>query len=269
MTVVSRGEGLVEGKVALVTGAGSGIGRATALLLAQEGASAVVVCDIDADAAQATAEEVLAIGAAALGVGTDVGNRSQVDALLRSAVDHFGRVDCAVNNAGVRGRSALLVDYTDEDWRSVMQVNLDGVFYCLRAELQVMRGQGGGAIVNVSSGTTAGPRAELGAYVSSKFGVLGLSRVAAAESARDGIRVNAVLPGSTRTPMMDEYLAGLPGAEAVAVKLAGMPQGRLGDPAEIAEVIVWLCSARASFVNAVSLLADGGIHSFSFRPASN
>ena len=258
-------QGLAEGKVALVTGAGSGIGRATALLFAAEGAQAVVVSDVDEDTAQETLQLLKKEGHEGIAVRTDVSRPEEVDALVASTVAQYGRLDCAVNNAGVRGRLSEIADLGDAEWRRVLGVNLDGVFFCLRAQIRAMRLSGaGGAIVNISSGTTADPKAELGAYAATKFGVLGLTRVAAAETARDGIRVNAVLPGSTRTAMLEQYLALDPAVEARVVE--GMPQGRLGTSDELAEAIVWLCSPRSSFVNAVSLLVDGGVHSFAQRP---
>jgi NAD(P)-dependent dehydrogenase (short-subunit alcohol dehydrogenase family) len=257
-------EGLVENKVVLVTGAGSGIGRATARLAGEEGAAVVVVSDVDESKAMETVRSMQEAGYEALAVGTDVSDVDQVNSLIDTIVERYGRLDCAVNNAGVRGRAIRLGDLDDDEWRRVQSVNLDGVFYCLRAELRAMAHAGGGAIVNISSGSTADPKPELGAYVASKFGVLGLTRVAAGEYAMDNVRVNAVLPGSTRTPMLEEYLSLDPTAEAKAIE--SMPQQRLGTPDELAEAIVWLCSPRSSFVNAVTLLVDGGLHSFSLRP---
>jgi NAD(P)-dependent dehydrogenase (short-subunit alcohol dehydrogenase family) len=262
--VTTSRDGLVEGKVVLVTGAGSGIGRATALLCGNEGAAVVVVSDVDEVGAVETAQLLEKGGREAMAVRTDVARVDEVDALIDTVVERYGRLDCAVNNAGVRGRAARLGDCTVDEWRRVVSVNLDGVFYCLRAELRAMRANGGGAIVNISSGTTADPKPELGPYVASKFGVLGLTRVAAGEYAIDNIRVNAVLPGSTRTPMLEEYLSLDPSVEAQVI--AGMPQQRLGRPDELAEAIVWLCSPRSSFVNAVTLLVDGGLHSFAHGP---
>jgi NAD(P)-dependent dehydrogenase (short-subunit alcohol dehydrogenase family) len=259
--------GLVDGKIALVTGAGSGIGRCTALLFGDEGAAGVVVSDADEATAGETVRLMEEKGHKAIAVRADVSKVGEVEALVAAAVDQFGRLDCAVNNAGVRGDVAPISEVSDDEWHRVIGVNLDGMFYCLRAEIKAMKASGGGAIVNISSGSTADPKAELGPYVASKSGVLGLTRVAAAEVARENIRVNAVLPGSTRTTMLEEYLGLDPTVEERVV--AEMPQGRLGDPHELAEAIVWLCSDRSSFVNAVSLLVDGGLHSFSHRPRPN
>ena len=260
-------DGMVAGKIALVTGAGSGIGRCTALLLGDEGAAGVVVSDADEASALDTVRLMDAKGQTAIAVRADVSEVDDVQALVAVTVARFGRLDSAVNNAGVRGRLAPITDVDDDEWHRVIGVNLDGMFYCLRAEITAMKSTGGGAIVNISSGSTADPKAELGPYVASKFGVLGLTRVAAAEVARDNIRVNAVLPGSTRTTMLEEYLAIDSAVEAKVI--ATMPQGRLGTPDELAEAIVWLCSVRSSFVNAVSLLVDGGMHSFAQRPRPN
>lgn len=258
-------DGLVEGRIALVTGAGSGIGRATALLFGSEGAGGVVVSDVDGTAARETAQMIADRGQRAVAVAADVSKVDDVDRMIHTAIERYGRLDCAVNNAGVRGRMSPLADYVDDDWRRVLSVNLDGVFHCMRAEINAMRaGGGGGSIVNISSGTTADPTPGLSAYVASKFGVLGLTRAVAGETARENIRINAVLPGSTRTAMFEEYLSLDPTVEARV--LASMPQGRLGRPDELAQAIVWLCSDRSSFVNAVCLLVDGGTHSFAHRP---
>jgi NAD(P)-dependent dehydrogenase (short-subunit alcohol dehydrogenase family) len=256
--------GMAQGLVAVVTGAGSGIGRETALLFGREGAEAVVVSDADEARAGETVAMMESAGHTAICVAADVSKVEEVDHLIAMAVGRFGRIDCAVNNAGVRGRLAPLFEIDDAEWHRVIGVNLDGVFFCLRAEIRAMLETGGGAIVNISSGSTADPKAELGPYVSSKFGVLGLTRVAAAEVASRNIRVNAVLPGSTRTPMLEEYMALDATVEDRIVE--SMPQGRLGRADELAEAIVWLCSPRSSFVNAVSLLVDGGLHSFAQRP---
>jgi NAD(P)-dependent dehydrogenase (short-subunit alcohol dehydrogenase family) len=255
---------LVEGKIALVTGAGSGIGRATAELLGEEGAAAVVVSDLDEAKAQETVELLRKSGHEALAIRTDVSRADEVDALVATTIDRYSRIDCAVNNAGVRGQPRKLGDVTDDEWRSVQSVNLDGVFYCLRAEIRAMQRSGGGTIVNTSSGSTAEPTPQLGPYVASKFGVLGLTRVAAGEYASDNIRINAVLPGTIRTPLTEDYWNMDPLLEERSK--AVMPFGKFGEPGEVAEAIVWLCSPRSSFVNAVSLLVDSGMHSFSQRP---
>ena len=255
---------MADGLVALVTGAGSGIGREAALLFGREGAEAVVVSDANAASAAETVSMIEEAGHAAIALVADVSKVDDVERLVAATVERYGRIDCAVNNAGVRGRLAQLTDVDDDEWHRVIGVNLDGVFYCMRAEIRAMLRSGGGAIVNISSGSTADPKAELGPYVASKFGVLGLTRVAAAEVAGRNIRVNAVLPGSTRTTMLEEYMSLDPLVEDRIVD--SMPQRRLGRPEELAEAIVWLCSPRSSFVNAVSLLVDGGMHSFAHRP---
>jgi NAD(P)-dependent dehydrogenase (short-subunit alcohol dehydrogenase family) len=254
--------GLVAGKVAVITGAGSGIGRATAVLLAAEGAVGVVVSDLSADRAAETVEDIRAAGGSALAMATDVTDGSQVDALFEAAFRTWGRVDCAVNNAGVSGPKQPLGEYHDEQWRQVIDVNLSGVFYGIRAAVAVMAGRGG-AIVNVASGAAVHPPAGLGPYAASKAGVVGLTRSAAADYARSGIRINSVLPGPTRTPLWESNLVG-DAVTATQAREARLPMGRAGRPGEIAEAIVWLCSDRASYVHGVDLLVDGGSHAFQF-----
>ena len=246
-----------------MTGGGSGIGRATAQLFAVEGARLVVATDIDGDAAEATARLIGDAGGAAEAVRLDVADREAVHEAVSRVVQAHGSLDCAVNCAGVRGPSAPVADYDPDAWRLVMAVNLDGVFFCMRSEIAAMVTGGGGAIVNVASGAVVEPHAELSAYGASKAAVDHLTRTAAVEYAASGIRINAVLPGRTRTAMLDDYYRQTPGAEKRA--LATAPMGRLGSPSETAEVIVWLCSERASYVAGVSMLADGAYHAG--RPA--
>lgn len=249
---------LAANKVALVTGGGSGIGRASAELFAAEGAKMVVVGDIDAHSAGETAELITQAGFAAVGMGLDVADRAAVHELCEHIVDEHGSLDAAVNCAGVRGPSAMIANYDPEAWRRVMEVNLDGVFYCMQAEIAAMRHSGGGAIVNIASGAVVDPRGGLGAYGASKAAVVHLTRTAAVECASDGIRVNVMLPGRTRTPMLEEYYELTPGAEEEAVAQA--PLGRIGLPSEAANAIVWLCSDSSSYVDGTSLLVDGAQH---------
>ena len=245
----------LAGRVALVTGAASGIGAASAVAFAEAGAR-VAVCDRDLAGAEATAKLIRETGAEACAVGVDVTDAAQVQAMVETVVATFGRLDCAHNNAGITGPSALTADYDRTAWDLVLAVNLTGVFQCLQAELAAMLRTGGGAIVNTASfsGLVAVPR--IPAYVASKHGVVGLTKAAAVEYGRKGIRVNAVCPGSTRTPMVEGFSGGDPKVEEVMA--AASPMRRLAEPEEIARTVVWLCSDEASFVNGHALAVDGG-----------
>ena len=245
----------LTGKVVLVTGAASGIGAASAVAFAAAGA-AVAVCDRDVAGAEATAKVISDTGAQACAVGVDVTDAAQVHAMVEQVVDRFGRLDCAHNNAGITGPAVLTAEYDPAQWELVLGVNLTGVFHCLRHELAAMLRTGGGAIVNTASfsGLVAVPR--ISAYVASKHGVVGLTKAAAVEYGRKGIRVNAVCPGSTRTPMVDGFSGGDPRVEEAMA--AASPMRRLAEPEEIARTVVWLCSDEASFVNGHALAVDGG-----------
>jgi NAD(P)-dependent dehydrogenase (short-subunit alcohol dehydrogenase family) len=247
--------GLVAGKAALVTGAASGIGRASALALAREGAR-VLVSDLDAEGAEAVAKEIAAAGGEARSLRADVTREPDVAALVRAALDAFGRLDCAVNNAGITGGGGLVQDIGLASWQQTLLVNLTSVFLCLKHEIPVMKQQGGGAIVNVASGAGVIAVPGLSPYCASKHGVLGLTKTAAVENARTGVRVNAVCPGSTDTPMLRAAMASSPQLEKMI--LASTPAGRLGLAGEVAEAVLWLCCDRASFVNGDAVLVDGG-----------
>lgn len=248
----------------LVTGGGGGIGRATAGLLAREGAAAVVVADVSAAAADETIALLDLPPGRGLALAVDVSDPSAANKMVDDVVSAFGRIDCAVNNAAVSGGLADLTDVTDEDWQRIHRINLDGVFHCLRAELRAMCAAESGAIVNLSSATILDPKPGLGPYVSTKSGVFGLTSVAAGEGAAYNVRVNAVLPGPTRTTMYEAVLAAEPGLEERVV--ASIPLGRLGLVDDIAEAIVWLCSPRSAYVTATRILVDGGLHSVGARP---
>jgi NAD(P)-dependent dehydrogenase (short-subunit alcohol dehydrogenase family) len=256
MTVSPVPDGSFAGKVALVTGAASGIGRATALAFAQAGAR-VVVADLDATGGQETVESIGASGGAAVFIGTDVADEAAVAALITATVDRFGRLDCAHNNAGLEGVVGRVAEGTREEWDRVLAVNLTGVWLCLKYEIQQMLRQGGGAIVNTAS--TAGLRGSpvSPAYVASKHGVVGLSRKAARDYGTDGIRVNAVCPGVILTPMVEHVLADRPDLEATW--RAGHPIGRFGTADEVAAAVVWLCSEAAAFVTGHAMVVDGGL----------
>ncbi len=243
---------MLAGKVALVTGAASGIGRATALLMAAEGAR-VIAADINADGAAATAGVIAQQGGEALAVTADVTDDAQVAAMVAAGIARFGRLDCAFNNAGVAPvRGEPLGAIEPAEWHRVIAANLTSVFLCLRHEIAAMAGQGG-AIVNTASiaGRIALPLS--GAYVAAKHGVIGLTRNAAVDHAKDGIRVNAVCPGYVETPLASRAIA-----RRWDAIMARVPMARTGTPEEIAELVVWLCSDRAAFVNGEAIAADGG-----------
>jgi len=250
----ARVTGRLEGKVALVTGGASGIGRATALAFAREGAH-LMVADL-APAGEDTAAQARALGAPAEFVRTDVARQADVDQLVARTMVLYGRLDCAFNNAGVEGVLAPVADYPEEVFERVMRVNLFGVWRCLRAEIPRMIEGGGGAIVNTASVGGLVGAGSFSAYVASKHGVVGLTRCAAIDYAAAGIRVNAVCPGVIDTPMLDRLAAGMPGLQEGLAAMA--PMRRLGTPVEIAEAVVWLCSDAASFVTGHTLAVDGG-----------
>lgn len=243
------------GKVALVTGGSFGIGRATALAFARDGAR-VVVADIDAAGGEETVASIVALKGEAIFVHTDVSKNEQVAALVDTTLKAYGRLDCAFNNAGIEGVMASTHETTEDNWDRVLAVNLKSVWLCLKHELPHMLRQGHGAIVNCSSiaGLVGFPSAS--AYVASKHGVVGLTRTAALESAKLGVRVNAVCPGIIRTPMIDRATGGK--AEAEAAFLAGQPIGRMGTPEEVASAVLWLCSDDASLMTGQAIAVDGG-----------
>jgi NAD(P)-dependent dehydrogenase (short-subunit alcohol dehydrogenase family) len=246
---------VLDGKTALVTGGGSGLGRASAIALARAGAT-VTVADVDEHGGKETAALVVdETGGDADFVRADVTQPDEVADMVDRTVARWGHLDCAVNNAGMTGASAPTVDYTLDDWNRTLALNLTSVFLCLKYEIPAML-ERGGAIVNMASGAGLVGFPGLPAYVASKHGVVGLTRAAAMENAGQGIRINAICPGSTRTPMLEGFMGGDEQVERMLTR--PIPVGRLGRPEEIAEAVVWLCSDASSFVVGHALAVDGG-----------
>ena len=249
--------GILDGKSALITGGGGGIGRATALVFAREGAR-VAVADLDANAAQDTVAMVNAIGGQAMSLSGEVTDNAAVQEMIRGVVAAYGRLDCAFNNAGIAGYQVdasgkRTAEWSEESFDRMIEVNLKGVWLCMKHELVQMQAQGGGAIVNTGSiaGLTGLPTSS--AYVAAKHGVLGLTKTAAIEYAPDKIRVNAVCPGYIRTRMTEDVMRRR-GEQIIAL----VPFRRMGEPEEIAEMVAWLCSDRASYVSGACYNVDGG-----------
>jgi NAD(P)-dependent dehydrogenase (short-subunit alcohol dehydrogenase family) len=248
---------LCAGKIALVTGGASGIGRAAALAFAREGAK-VTVADIDRAGGRAVAAEIEATAGEALFVETDVTSEQAVAAMVAHTVERFGALHMALNNAGGPVRYASVADMTDEDWGRVVALNMTSTWLCMKYEIPEMEKAGGGAIVNTASrnGDSAAPN--MFAYTATKHGVIGMSRSAALDLARRNIRVNALQPGFTMTPMVEPAAKGA-GLVAGGGIEARVPMGRWGRPEESAEAAIWLCSDRASYVTGTTLVVDGGL----------
>jgi NAD(P)-dependent dehydrogenase (short-subunit alcohol dehydrogenase family) len=246
-----------ENKVALITGAASGLGLATAKAFAESGAS-VAMADWNEKAVHSAAEELAAQGYKTLAIRCDVAEDAQVEAMVKETVATFGQLDAAYNNAGVQNVLAETADSSRDDYDRVMGINLRGVWICMKFELQQMRKQGSGAIVNCSSlgGLIGGARR--GIYHAAKHGVIGFTKSAALEYAMRGIRVNDVCPGMIQTPMSDQMIAEGQGEELNAMLKTYVPMGRLGRPEEIADAVLWLCSSAASYVTGQSISIDGG-----------
>ena len=247
--------GKMEGKVALITGGSKGIGRATALAFAREGAK-VVIADIAVEKCADTAKKITDDGGEAHCIETDVSKTNQVRALIDEIVTLYGRLDYAFNNAGIEGKQAPTAESTEDNWDLVIDINLKGVWLCLKYEIAQMLRQGGGAIVNTSSVAGVIGYPNISAYTASKHGVLGLTKTAALEYAKNNIRVNAVCPGVIRTAMIERFTDNDPQVEKQMAESA--PVGRMGTPEEIADAVVWLCSDEASFVTGHPLVIDGG-----------
>jgi NAD(P)-dependent dehydrogenase (short-subunit alcohol dehydrogenase family) len=245
-----------KNKVALVTGAGMGMGLATAKAFAEAGA-AVVLADVNEEAVNAAAEELVAAGHQAIAIHCNVADEADVTAMVEQTVSTFGRLDAAFNNAGVMTPAVETADVSGEEYERVTSINLRGVWNCMKYELRQMHEQESGAIVNNSSigGLFSAPSRAI--YAATKFGVIGLTKSAAREYAAKGIRVNAVCPGSIETPMVADMLA--KGWITMEDMVGSQPIGRLGRPEEIASAVLWLCSPGASFVVGHALVVDGGV----------
>jgi NAD(P)-dependent dehydrogenase (short-subunit alcohol dehydrogenase family) len=244
-----------EGKSVLVTGAGSGIGRATALAFAFEGAR-LIVCDVNEPDGLATVAAVQERGADAEFVRADVSRSGDCAVMVERALRRFGRLDVAFNNAGINLAVAPIAEVKESDWERILAVNLTGVYLCMKHEIPAMKRGGGGAIVNTASVGGLIGTAGVTAYCATKHGVVGLTKSAALDHIKDGIRINAVCPGGTRTAMLAEWFKN-PEVERAA--LAGTPIGRMADPAEIARTVLFLASEESSFMVGHALVADGGL----------
>ena len=245
----------MTGKVALVTGGSSGIGRATALAFARDGAK-VAVADLNIVGGQETASLIAGAGGGACFIEADMGEAASVAAMVEKTVETYGRLDYAHNNAGIEGVLKRTAEQAEEDWAPVIQINLTGVWLCMKYEIPHMLQQGGGTIVNTASGAGLIGVKRMAAYVASKHGVVGLTKTAALEYAKSGIRINAVCPGVIKTAMVDRVSGNRP--DVLDKMIAAEPIGRTGQPEEIAEAVVWLCSDAASFVTGHAMAVDGG-----------
>jgi NAD(P)-dependent dehydrogenase (short-subunit alcohol dehydrogenase family) len=249
-------EKAIEGKVALITGGGSGMGRASAIEFAAQGAK-VVVADYVAEGGERTAAVVKDKGGEAVFVQVDVSNPAQVQAMIKKAVDTWGRLDFAHNNAGIEGLMSPMAECTLENWNRVLATNLTGVWLCMKSEIAQMLKQGGGAIVNTASAAGLQGVENLSAHCASKHGVLGITKVAAKEYAKKAIRVNAICPGPIETPML-QRIVDVSRVMAPASTAGATPMGRVGKAEEVARVAVWLCTSAASYVTGVAMPVDGG-----------
>ncbi len=244
-----------EGKVAVITGAANGIGEATAHGFASRGAS-VLLADIDVERGEQVVASITDEGGTASFIRTDVTSSTDVKAMVDAAIERYGRLDFAHNNAGIVGGGATVVDMPEATWNQGIAVMLTGVFLCLKYEIPRMLETGGGAIVNTSSGAGIIGFPTMANYVAAKHGVIGLTKTAALEYATSGVRINAVCPGTARSKMVNEWIGGDPAQEAEVAALH--PIGRIAEPEEIANGVMWLCSDAASFMIGHAMVIDGG-----------
>lgn len=245
----------LHGKVGLVTGAGRGLGRACARMLAREGAR-VVVGEIDPETGEETARIIREQGGDAIAVRADISKADQVEALVQAALDGFGRLDCAINNAVFDIRRTPLADIDEDAWDRALSVNLSGVFLCMKYEIRAMLSGGGGSIVNIGSANEHTGMPGLSWYLGAKQGIYGLTKCAALDYGAQGIRINAVAPGPMWTPALRETALTRP--HHLEDHIAHIPVGRIAEPEDVAEAAVWLCSSAASYVTGHTLSADGG-----------
>lgn len=247
----------LAGKVAIITGAGAGIGRATALRMAAEGAR-VVVADRDAEGCDETVRMIRDDGGEAIAIATDVTSEEQIKAMVSGTVEQYGRLDIAFNNAGIEGNPAPTAEYDVQTWNQVIQVNLTGVFLCMKYQLPEMQKNGSGSIINCSSIAGKIGFEASSAYVASKHGVIGLTKTAALEYAPEGIRVNAICPGVIDTAMVDRAIEKRTDVDMREMLTAMAPVGRMGTSDEIAEAVLYLASDNARFTTGTALVVDGG-----------
>jgi len=246
----------LENKVVIITGAGNGIGAASAVLLARHGAL-VVVSDIHMDRAQKVAEDIISAGGKALSQQTNVTRYEEVEMLIARTIKEYGRVDIMVNNAGIGGENQRkTAEHTLEDWDNVIAVNQTGVFYCMKLALKQMMKQGQGNIINIASLAGLKPSGNNLSYSASKFAVVGMTKSAALEYGRKNIRINAVCPGYTHSALLDKLLGSRPEMSEILKKM--IPMGRFGEPYEIAEAVAWLASDNSKYMTGQTLILDGG-----------
>lgn len=246
----------LDGKIALITGGSSGIGRETAVLFAQHGAS-LAIADLNPDGGQDTVQLIREAGGTAVFIQTDVAQAAQVENMVNEVMREYGRLDIAFNNAGIEGAPVRTMDVTEAEFDQILAVNAKGVWLCLKYEIQQMLRQGSGSIINTASVAGLIGAHSMSAYAASKHAVVGLTRTAAVEYARKGIRINAVCPAIIRTAMVERAIAQLPQLEHGAIQ--NNPSRRLGNPNEVAQAVLWLASDASSFTTGTTLTVDGGL----------